>query len=212
MNNRKADLKVGARLTLFLVSYLPLFAIMGFTQLYKYKDYLHWGGFNSDSFFVFMKYFGAISVLGILSIFGIFGLYFLLKNVKRRAETSGDAITIIDIENKNSESISYLFTYLIPFVFQDLSSITNVFSVLVLLIVTFLIYSNSSMLLINPTISVKYSLYMIEYNTSSSDKKKKGMIVSKNRFLEEYDKVKIKKIGHKLFFAVDIRRENVSGS
>ena len=206
MNDRKADLKVGARLTLFLVSYLPLFSIMGFTQLYKYKQYLNWGGFNSESLCIFSKYFGAISVLGVLSAFGIFGLYFLLSNVKRRAETSGDAITIIDIENKNSESISYLFTYLIPFVFQDLSSITNVFSVVVLLIVTFLIYSNSSMLLINPTISVKYSLYMVEYNTSSSDKKKKGMIISKNRFLEEYDKVKIKKIGHKLFFAVDIGR------
>jgi len=212
MNNRKADLKIGARLTLFLVSYLPLFAIMGFAQLYKYKDYLHWGGFNSDSLYVFVKYFGAISVLGGLSIFGAFGLYLLLKNVKRRAETSGDVITIIDIENKNSESISYLFTYLIPFVFQDLSSITNVFSVLILLIVTFLIYSNSSMLLINPTISMKYSLYMIEYKTSSSDKKRKGMIISKNRFLEEYDKVKIKKIGHKLFYAVDVRRENVSES
>lgn len=179
---------------------------MSFTQLYKYKDYLNWGGINKDSLWNFIEYFGAISVLGVLSIFGIFGLFFLLKNVKRRAETSGEPITIIDIENKNSESISYLFTYLIPFVFQDLSELTNVFSVTVLLVVTFLIYSNSSMLLINPTISVKYSLYMIEYTTNSSNKKRKGMIISKNRFLEEDDAVKIKKIGHKLFYAVDVRR------
>ena len=206
MSERRSDLKAGARLTLFLVSYLPLFAIMSFTQIYKYKDYLNWGGINKESLWTFTEYFGAISILGALSGFGLFGLFFLLKNVKRRAETSGELITISDIENKNSESISYLFTYLIPFVFQDLSGLTNVFSVAILLIVTFLIYSNSSMLLINPTISMKYSLYMIEYTTSTRDKKRKGMIISKNRFLEEDDLVKIKKIGHKLFYAIDVGR------
>lgn len=34
------------------------------------------------------------------------------------------------------------------------------------------------------------------------------MIISRNRFLEEDDEVKIKKIGHKLFFAVDIGGAN----
>jgi len=31
-------------LTLFLVSYMPLFLIMTVNQLYKKKDYLNWGG------------------------------------------------------------------------------------------------------------------------------------------------------------------------
>ncbi len=212
MSNRQADLKIGARLTLLIVSYLPLFLIMSFSQLYKYREYLYWGGFNLDSFCIFIEYFGAVTVLIILSIFGIFGLTLLLKNIDRRAENNGDLVTVIDIENKNSESISYLFTYLIPFVFQDLSSIVNVFSVAVLLVVTFLIYSNSSMLLINPTISVKYSLYMIEYNTTSEQKLKKGMILSKNKFLEEDDQIKIKKIGHKLFYAVEPRSQNDSNN
>lgn len=203
MTKRQAELKTGARLTLFLVSYLPLFVIMSFAQLYKYKEFLNWGGFELEALKNFMVYFGAISILGILSLFGVVGLLLLFKNVKRRAETSGTLVTILDIENKNSESISYLFTYIIPFVFQDLSELTNVVSVSILLVVTFLIYSNSSMLLINPTISIKYSLYMTEYKAHSSDKKMKGMIISKNRFLEEDDQVKIKKIGHKLFFAVD---------
>lgn len=205
MTQNKSDLKVGARLTLFLVSYLPLFLIISFSQIYKYRDLLNWGGINKDSFFIFVEYFGAITVLGAFSIYGVLGLYFLLKNISRRAATSGIPVKVIDIENKNSESISYLFTYLIPFVFQDLSQLTNVFSVAVLLVVTFLIYSNSSMLLINPTISMKYSLYMIEYEEGVSIKSKKGMVISRNRFLEEDDKIKIKKIGHKLFFAVDLK-------
>ncbi|HGO5292573.1 TPA: hypothetical protein ACK210_002255 [Photobacterium damselae subsp. damselae] len=203
MKKRKAGLKIGARLTLFLVSYMPLFVIMVFGQFYKYSNYLNWGGFNWDSWFIFIKYFGAATILIILSIYGAVGLKVLLTNIERRAKTNGHLIKIDDIENKNSESISYLFTYIIPFVFQDLSSVINVFSVTMLLVVTFLIYSNSSMLLINPTISMKYSLYMIEYTDSNEGKKKKGMIISRNKFLEEDDQVKIKKIGHRLFFAVD---------
>lgn len=210
MEERKPELKSGARLTLFLVSYLPLFFIMIFSQLYKYKSHLNWGGLNFDAFANFIVYFGAVSVLVCMSIFGIVGLHFLLKNVERRAETSGQRVKVLDIENKNSESISYLFTYLIPFVFQDLSSLTNVFAVSVLLVVTFLIYSNSSMLLINPTISMRYSLYMTEYIDPSSDKKKKGMILSKNKFLEEDDEIKIKTIGHKLFYAVELGNNNAS--
>jgi hypothetical protein len=210
MEERRAELKSGARLTLFLVSYLPLFFIMMFSQLYKYKDHLHWGGVNPVAFKNFIVYFGAVSILLCMSIVGIVGLYFLLKNVKRRAETSGLRVKVLDIENKNSESISYLFTYLIPFVFQDLSSLTNVFAVSVLLVVTFLIYSNSSMLLINPTISMRYSIYMTEYMDTSSNKKKKGMILSKNKFLEEDDEIKIKSIGHKLFYAVELGNNNAS--
>lgn len=210
MKKRKAGLKIGARLTLFLVSYMPLFIIMIFGQFYKYSDYLNWGGLSWESLFVFTKYFGAAALLIVLSIYGAVGLKILLTNIERRAKTNGDLVIIEDIENKNSESISYLFTYIIPFVFQDLSSMINVFSVAVLLVVTFLIYSNSSMLLINPTISMRYSLYMIEYTDSDSEKKKKGMVISRNKFLEEDDQVKIKKIGHKLFFAVDMGGNDAS--
>lgn len=210
MKNRKAGLKIGARLTLFLVSYMPLFIIMIFGQFYKYSEYLNWGGFSLDSLLVFTKYFGAATLLIILSVYGAVGLRILLTNIERRAKVNGVLVRIDDVENKNSESISYLFTYIIPFVFQDLSHLIDVFSVTVLLFVTFLIYSNSSMLLINPTISMKYSLYMIEYTDSDADKKKKGMIISRNKFLEEDDQVKIKKIGHKLFFAVDVGGDDAS--
>ncbi|VAW16203.1 hypothetical protein MNBD_BACTEROID05-778, partial [hydrothermal vent metagenome] len=197
-------LKRGARLALFLVSYVPLFLILIIHQLYKYSEYLRWGGLDTESFFHFVKYFGAVSILAIASIFGLVGLWLLIANVSRRAKLSGDAVTIIDIENKNSESISYLFTYLIPFVFQDLSDPISVLSVLILLVVTFLIYTNSSMLLINPTISMWYSLYQIEYCEHGTKKKKKGMILSRDKYLEEHDQVKLKRLGHRLYYSTDI--------
>lgn len=201
MDDRQHGLTKGARLALFIVSYSPLFLIMTVRQLYTYKCYLNWGGLSAESIFNFLKYFGAISILIFASLLGAIGLYLLLKNVHRRAESSGTRLKIIDIENKNSESITYLFTYLIPFVFQDLSGITDVFSVFTLLIVTFIIYSNSSMLLINPTISIWYSLYSIEYQADDKSTRK-AMILSRSRFLEEGDIVKVKKISHKLYYSI----------
>lgn len=204
METRKHGLKGGARLSLFLVSYVPLFLILIIQQLYKYSDFLFWGGLNSEAIFCFIKYFGAVSILALASLFGALGLGILIKNVSRRAKSSGEAVTIVDIENKNSESISYLFTYLIPFVFQDLSDPISVLSITILLIVTYLIYTNSSMLLINPTISMWYSLYEIEYIELSTQNKKKGMILSKDKFLEEHDQVKLKRLGHRLYYSTEL--------
>lgn len=203
MKTRKQGLKGGARLALFLVSYVPLFLILIIQQLYKYSEHLTWGGLNQESIYVFIKYFGAVSVLVASSLLGLLGLWLLIANVSRRAQSSGDTVTIIDIENKNSESISYLFTYLIPFVFQDLSDPISVLSVSILLVVTFLIYTNSSMLLINPTISMWYSLYQIEYIEHGTEKKKKGMILSRDKYLEEHDQAKLKRLGHRLYFSAE---------
>ena len=202
MEERKYILKPGAKLALFLVSYTPLFLIMCFTQLYEYRDHLAWGGLNYTSLVNYLRYFGAVTALIIMSAFGLAGLRFLLSNMRRRAGVNGKLVKVVDIENKNSESISYLFTYIIPFVFQDLSSVTNVFSVGVLLVVTYLIYSNSSMILINPTLSMTYSLYHVEYEDISNSIMRKGMIVSKNKFLEEGDEIKIQSMGHKLYYAI----------
>lgn len=207
---RQNRLKFGARLSLFIVSYLPLFFIMGFTQVFKYKEYLSWGGFNEESLFIFVKYFGAVSVLIAISFVGFFGLSTLLKNVKRRCKTGGREAKVLEIENKNSESITYLFTYLIPFVFQDLSSFTNVVSISVLLIVTFMIYVNSGMILINPTISISYTLYQVTYRDLESGNKRTGMIITKCNLLEEGDRIEMEDVGHKLFYANLIEEENVA--
>lgn len=207
---RQNRLKFGARFSLFVVSYLPLFFIMGFTQIFKYKSYLNWGGINEKSLYIFTKYFGAVTVLVIVSLVGFLGLTTLFKNVKRRCKTGGRDAEVLEIENKNSESITYLFTYLIPFVFQDLSSFTNVVSITVLIVVTFMIYVNSGMILINPTISIRYTLYQVTYKDLESGNKRTGMIIMRCNFLEEGDKIEMEDVGHKLFYANLIEEENVT--
>lgn len=203
---RGNKLHLGARISLFIVSYLPLFMIMCFVQVYNYSDYLHWKGINLESVTLFFKHFGAVSILMSLSFFGLLGFLIFLMNVKRRCKTSGRTVRIIDIENKNNESISYLFTYVIPFVFQDLSTLTNVIPIAILLIVTALIYINSSMILINPTISISYTLYQVTYIDIESQKQRSGMILTKSKYLEEDDLLDIEDVGPKLFYA-ELRKE-----
>ena len=198
---RGNKLHLGARISLFIVSYLPLFFIMCFVQLYTYKNYLNWAGITLESVMTFLEYFGAVTILVLLSLFGLVGLKIFLKNIKRRCQTSGRTVKILDIENKNNESISYLFTYLIPFVFQDLSKLSNVIPIAILLMVTALIYINSSMILINPTISIKYTLYQISYLDVETNKKRTGMILTKSKYLEEDDLLDIEDVGPKLFYA-----------
>lgn len=74
MDERRYELKSGAKLTLFLVSYIPLFLIMCFTQLYEYRDYLVWGGLSYESLLNYIRYFGAVTVLILMSFFGLVGL------------------------------------------------------------------------------------------------------------------------------------------
>ena len=203
---RGNKLHLGARISLFIVSYLPLFMIMCFVQVYNYSDYLHWKGINLESVTLFFKHFGAVSILMSLSFFGLLGFLIFLMNLKRRCKTSGRTVRIIDIQNKNNESISYLFTYVIPFVFQDLSTLTNVIPIAILLIVTALIYINSSMILINPTISISYTLYQVTYIDIESQKQRSGMILTKSKYLEEDDLLDIEDVGPKLFYA-ELRKE-----
>jgi hypothetical protein len=205
MKASKQGLKPGAKLCLFLVSYAPLFLILCVKQLYKHREFLNWGGINREAISLFLKLFGFVSILALLSLVGGLGLWMLVQNVNKRTITNGDVVTINDIDNRNSESISYLFTYLIPFVFQDLSNPVDVASLLILLATTFLIYTNSSMLLVNPTISMWYSLYDIRYTEEATKLTKKGFILCREKLLDEGDLVRIKRLGHRLYFAVPFK-------
>ncbi|WP_457258642.1 hypothetical protein [Pseudomonas azotoformans] len=200
-HTRRHGLKRGARFSLFVVSYTPLFAIMSFQQIFQNKDYLHFAGFTEKAVLNFFRYFGASTFLIVISIFSLCGLLILLRNLDRRATESGEEITVTDVENKNSESIAYLFTYIIPFVFQDLSNIGQLIPIVALMSVTYAIYSNSSMMLINPTLSFWYSLYQIEYKDRAG-KTKKTIVLTKERFLEEGDTLRPKRIAHKLNYGV----------
>ena len=192
-----------AQFALFVSSYFPLFFLLILKQLSENIEFLNWGGLNSISILTFILKFGLSTVLIIISIFGLFGLIKTLKNIEENIE-NGLPFVVLNVKNKNSESIGYIATYIIPFLFQSFSGWYELFSVLFLLLIIYPIYINSNLLLINPLLSIRYSIFEIEYTLISNDKNKKvknGLVITRDKYLCDDLNVKLYEIGHKLYFA-----------
>ncbi len=90
--------------------------------------------------------------------------------------------------------------------FEDYASLFSVLALAVLLVVIFFIYSNSTLILINPVLNLWYSLYEVEFIDSPlgsplPSKSKTAMILTSERFLEDGDRMLFQRLGNKLFFA-----------
>lgn len=189
----------GIQFSLFITSYLPLFLLIIVKQISQNYKFLNWGGINTDAIKLFLLKYGISTILILISIYGLIGIYISFKNFNNYLKEGYDVI-IKDVKNRNSESISYIGTYIIPFLFQNYSTFYELFAITFLLFVIYKIYINSSLLLINPLLNIKYSIYEIEF-LDERNNKKNGMIIMKRNNLEEEDKIKIVKIGHKLYYS-----------
>lgn len=189
-----------AQFALFVTSYFPLFALIIIRQVSENSKYLNYDGFEWVSIKVFLLKFGLSAILSVVSLIGLFGYWKTLGNIEEVAE-NGRPVKIKDVKNKNSEAIGYIATYIIPFLFQSFSSWYECISVLFLLGIIYRIYINSSLLLINPILSFRFSIYEIEY--TDGDKEKNGLIISRDKYLQDEADIKIYEIGHKLYFAIN---------
>lgn len=189
-----------AQFALFVTSYFPLFALIIIRQLTENSEFLHYSGFDWTSITVFTSKFGLSAILSFISIIGLFGYWKTLGNIEEVAQ-NGRPVKIKDVKNKNNEAIGYIATYIIPFLFQSFSSWYECISVLLLLGIIYRIYINSSLLLINPILSFRFSIYEIVYK--DGDKEKNGLFISRDRYLQDEADIKIYEIGHKLYFAIN---------
>lgn len=188
-----------AQFVLFVTSYIPLFLLICLKQIYGNKEFLCWGGINLDSISIYFQKFGLSTFLIILSLFGLIGCYWLFNNLEKDSK-NGENVTIKEISNRNSESIGYIATYIVPFLFQNFNNWYEIAAFVFLMVIIYRIYINSNLLIINPLLSFKYSIFELEYKTSSG-KDRKGLIITKEKVLDEDAIVKIYPIGHKLFYA-----------
>lgn len=189
-----------AQFALFVTSYFPLFALIILRQVFENYDYMNYAGFEWVYIKVFLFKFGLSIILTVVSVVGLFGYWKTLGNIEEVAE-NGRPVKIKDVKNKNNESIGYIATYIIPFLFQNFNSWYECVSILFLLGIIYRIYINSSLLLINPILSFRLSIYEIEY--TDGDKEKNGLIISRDKYLQDESNIKIYEIGHKLYFAIN---------
>lgn len=189
-----------AQFAMFVSSYLPLFILIIVRQVSENSEFFHYAGFTLVGLKTFALKFGLSVVLILVSVVGLFGYWQTLGNIEEVAK-NGNPVTVKDVKNKNSEAIGYIATYIIPFLFQSFSGWYECLSVLFLMAIIYRIYINSSLLLINPLLSFKFAIYEIEY--VENDKNKTGLIISRDKYLQDDANIKLYEIGHKLYFATD---------
>lgn len=200
-NKNNNSLKGGAQFSLFITSYAPLFGLIILKQIHSNYTFLSWGGFSFETAICFVEKFGLSVILLLISVCGLYGAYKTLKRVDKLTMNNGIPYCITDIKNKNSEAINYIATYIIPFAFQQFSSWFDSVVVLIVILIIYRIYINSSLILVNPLLNIKYGLYDIEFKEKESIRK--GLIVCKDKFLTEDENVKLYQIGHKMYYAIN---------
>lgn len=187
-----------AKFTLFVTSYFPLFVLIIGKQLSGNLAYLQFAGVSSKTLWVFFTKFGLSILLSILSIAGFLGVYWTFSNLKKESK-NGIPATLTDVKNRNNESIGYIATYIIPFLFEDLNGPFEFFSIVFLLAVIYKIYVNSTMVIINPILSFWYSIYEINYKIGATSRN--ALVITRSSELLEGERVKLYQIGFKLYYA-----------
>lgn len=198
IGTKNNPLRNGALLVLFGTSYTPLFLLIALRQIVNNADYLHYAGLSSPALKCFGCKFGLSVVLISLSIGFCIGLNILLKNIHQKA-SNGNKVQLLKISNRNNEALGYIATYIVPFISADSATGLDIVCFVIMMLIVYGIYVRSNMILINPILNLKYSLYEIEYQFKQ-DKIREGLVLVKGHSLEEDDKLVIYPIGFKLFY------------
>lgn len=201
-NNRNINnLNKKAQRSLFITSYIPLFGLLILKQVSTNIEYLEWGGISLTSASIFVEKFGLSFILLMITIWGIGGAKATFANVEKRI-LNGFPIKITNIKERSSESINYIATYIMPFLFQSFDGWVDLVSIIIILLIIYRIYINSTLLLVNPILNLFYGFYEIEYEENGIINL--GYIIIRNKLLVESDKIKIYPIGRKMFYAKEI--------
>lgn len=194
-------LRKGALLSLYVTSYIPLFLIVIIKQLSVNWNFLCWAGLSREAISCFLSHFGMSIFLIFVSVLGVTGMTILLRNFNRNLR-NGSVVVVRKINNRNSEVIGYIATYIVPFLSSDFSSLMDCVIFIIVMVLIYMIYVNSTMIMINPLLSLKYSLLEIEYTLigDSSNTTHDALIITKTKDYKENVSYDIYQIGFKLYY------------
>ena len=82
--------------------------------------------------------------------------------------------------------------------FNDYSNIADNITILCIFYVVYKLYIRSKLILVNPMLSMKYSIFNIKYDDDPVSRQ--GILISKDKFIEENDRVKIYNVGYQLYY------------
>jgi len=159
-----------SKIILFYFAYLPLFSILTINNINNTKILL-------------------ITLVSIISV-GFILVILLLKTIKS-VVPSEEKITINEL--KNNEYLSFLVTYILPFL-VELSGIRNIISFSILLILVAYLYIDTSLFCINPLLKIffRFNLYQVKMG------EKKYYLISKNKHKITSLNLSVKKISEEI--------------
>jgi hypothetical protein len=129
-----------ARFILFLSSYIPLWVIFALVTWHDRRNF-------SIAFMMI----AALSLVGTMIFLGV------------AQSLAGIDLTVGVIRRKDSETMSYIASYIIPFAATPFDKPEQIVALIVFLVVLCVVYINSAMIHINPLLSLMgYNLYEIE--------------------------------------------------
>jgi len=122
---------VPTRVILFLSSYAPLFLIIAMRG---------W----SDSRYLAVG-------LAIVAVLSVLMLFVFLRVAQKLA---ADRVKIDSVASRDGDAMSYIVTYLLPFLAVKLNDVTDVGSLGIVLLVIAILYVNSNMIYTNPVLNI----------------------------------------------------------
>lgn len=201
-NNSKYinNLKIIPQIGLFITSYTPLFLIIIVKDISKNSLFLHWGGLHEEAILIFLSKFGFIITILIIILFSFLIVKLTLINLENSID-NGFIARISNVNNKSAEIISYIATYIIPFVY-DANEPLEYLIMFILISIIFIIYINSPLLIVNPILGLKYGIYEISFTQNGISKS--AIVLSKDKYLLEGNMIKLLSIGHKIYYTQKI--------
>jgi hypothetical protein len=128
------------RLILFLSSYAPLFLILAVRNSFENR-YIS-GGFVALAV-------GAVTIL-----------FLFLRQARQLA---GDKVSIASVVSRDGDTMSYIVTYLLPFLAVRFNEIGDAISLAIVFFVIGLLYVNSNMIYTNPVLNIAgYHIFEVQ--------------------------------------------------
>lgn len=122
-----------------------------------------------NSLFTILK--AIINPVTIILLFLIIGIGFLIYLLIKNNSFAQNKFKITQIQNVTSDNMTYIISYLVPFLSLNLNSTANLYSIIVLILTIGIIYVNSDMLYINPLLNwFGYRTYKISGKILNRDK------------------------------------------
>ena len=158
-NKKKVSKEIFMKIKMYILSLWLLFILIIIATI----DIR--GFFKGEKVFLKLLFNNTISIICIIFIFSCFKFFYEFRH--NHKGTRQLPVTIKKIKDINSDYLSFLTTYVIPFVFIDFNSKRQIVIFIILLITIGSIYVKTNLFYSNPTLALLgYHIYEVETDRS----------------------------------------------